>query len=86
MPAIDGKYVDEGLRVVLADDWFIWVVDESTGLVWNYVTELWPEWLDVPEGAPITAMIPHAHNYRPRPELSAAGEHMTLERFLACDW
>lgn len=41
------RYVDEGLRVVLAEDWFIYVVRESDNLMFQYITEIWPEWGDV---------------------------------------
>jgi hypothetical protein len=33
-----------GLAVFAADDWFLWAVDPA-GLVWQFCTELWPEWL-----------------------------------------
>ncbi|HLJ26607.1 MAG TPA: hypothetical protein VKY85_07840 [Candidatus Angelobacter sp.] len=63
-------YTDEGLRVLLAEDWFIYVVNEADGLVWIYNTELWPEWTDdaVPnfEEPPIIAMVPFAHRHQPQ--------------------
>lgn len=61
------QYVDEGLRVLLAEDWFIYVVREADNLVFVYNTELWYEWLDVPEGATVAAMIPFAHDHTPSP-------------------
>jgi len=83
-------HTDEGLRVVLAEDWFIYVVRESDNLMFQYVTECWPEWADVdPAGLgcsdhlTVHAMIPFAHKHIPSPVRRDCGEHMTLEQFNA---
>ena len=68
----------ERFAVLQADDWFIWVEDRRTGLVWAYNTELWEEWLDgppgdymgeshPPDGPAVTRMIPFAWRYSPDP-------------------
>lgn len=95
------QYTDEGLRVVLAEDWFIYVVRESDNLMFQYITEMWLEWGDVcahcylgeqstctakPGGHTVADLIPYAHDYTPRPILSDSGIHMTLEKFLAGDY
>ena len=41
-------YVDEGIRVVHVEDWFIYVVRESDQQMFFYNTELWVEWLTTP--------------------------------------
>jgi hypothetical protein len=64
--------------VLQADDWFIWVEHRPSGLVYAYNTELWEEWLDMPEGdfmgesnppdgPAVARMIPFAWRYSPRP-------------------
>lgn len=93
------RYTDEGLRVVLAEDWYIYVVRESDGLMFQYVTEMWPEWGDVCERCylsladepcdtkhTVADLIPYAHEYTPKPIRSDSGVHMTLEKFLAADY
>jgi hypothetical protein len=68
----------ERFAVLMADDWFLWVEDRLTGLVWSYNTELWEEWLDVPggdfmgesnppDGPAVARMIPFAWRYSPEP-------------------
>lgn len=68
----------ERFAVLSADDWFIWVEDRTTRLVWAYNTELWEEWLDMPEGdymgeshpadgPAVTRMIPFCWRYSPDP-------------------
>jgi len=68
----------ERFAVLQADDWFLWVEDRVTGLVWAYNTELWEEWLDVPpgddtgesnppDGPAVARMIPFAWRYSPEP-------------------
>lgn len=64
--------------VLAADDWFIWVEHRPSGLVFVYNTELWGDWLDVPEGdymgeshppdgPAVTRMIPFCWQYSPDP-------------------
>lgn len=55
-------YVDEGLRVLLAEDSFIYVVNESDDLVYCYESECWPEWS---RARTVAELIPFAHNYQP---------------------
>jgi hypothetical protein len=45
------------------DDWIVFVWDGRSALVDYYVTELWPEWLDYPDGTPVPAMAQHIHNH-----------------------
>lgn len=52
------------------DDWLIFAVDPDTGELWEAVTELWPEWADLPRDADQQPnaveryMLPHAHDGR----------------------
>lgn len=91
-PTTQPQYTDEGLRVLLAEDWCIYVVNESDSLIYYYNTELWQEWLDYDDQAPnaIWQMIKHAHKYTPYPmakmtcdycEARGNHDHMTIE-----DW
>ena len=50
--------------ILVIDDWFIWVWCPTIRRIREYVTEVWPEWLDVPEGAPVSAMVPFLGNHR----------------------
>jgi uncharacterized protein (DUF2237 family) len=42
------KYDGRDLTVAFCEDWFIYAIDECYN-TWALCTELWPEWLAVPE-------------------------------------
>jgi hypothetical protein len=78
-------------RVVLAEDWYIYMVDQQ-GKMWFYDTEVWPEWEKVPnawgqdtlsEQPTVEAMIPYAEMHEPKPVMSDDRRtQMTLEQFM----
>jgi hypothetical protein len=90
------QYTDEGLRVLLAEDYFIYVVRESDGLIFSYITEMWQEWLDLgmnekgEDNGPVSKLIPFAHRYTPRPLaktcFSFCYSHSTEEQMTLADW
>ena len=92
----EGQYTAPGLRVALAEDWFIYVTDELTEHMWVYNTEMWQEWGEIPNafGEDLTkpqpgvdVMIPYAKAHTPQPLMDDAGKQMTLDEFTASnDW
>jgi hypothetical protein len=92
------QYVDIGLRLLLAEDFFLYVLNEANDRVYFYQTELWYEWLEVAEHpsderATVADLIPYAHKYRPSPLAKmecdhcvarTPEEHMTGEDWAAC--
>jgi hypothetical protein len=90
------QYTDEGLRVLLAEDYFIYVVRESDGLIFSYVTEMWEEWLNFgtnekgEDNGPVSKLIPFAHRYTPRPLAKHSFDfcyaHSTEEQMTLADW
>jgi hypothetical protein len=56
--------------ILLIDDWFIWVWCPAIRRIREYMTECWPEWLQVdPEGlgsnvTDVSGMIPYLGNHR----------------------
>ncbi len=92
---LEPRYTDEGLRVVLAEDWYIYVVRESDGLMFQYDTELWLEWGEVcercyiqadgpcPQKHTVADLIPLAHDHTPRPLNSDSGTQLTIQEFNA---
>jgi hypothetical protein len=65
-------YADEGLRVLLAEDYFIYVVNESDNLIYAYDTERWEEWASINlrealrDEIGTAAMIQFSHRYTPK--------------------
>ena len=56
--------------VLLVDDWFIWVWCRTIRRIREYMTECWPEWLDIdPPGLgsnvpDVSCMVAHLGNHR----------------------
>ena len=88
-----GLYTDEGLRVLLAEDFYIYVLNESDGLIYVYCTEMWPSWLEaspVFDQPPVLAMIPFAHHYTPerlaKSHLSYCEARGTQDQMTFSEW
>jgi hypothetical protein len=84
------QYTAPGLRVVLAEDWFIYVTDETTEHMWVYNTEMWYEWGEIPNAfgedttkpqPTVEAMIPYAKGHTPKPVMKDNGQQLTLQEF-----
>jgi len=84
------QYAAPGLRVVLAEDWFIYVTDETTEHMWVYNTEMWYEWGEIPNAfgedttkpqPTVEAMIPYAKGHTPQPVMKDDGQQLTLQEF-----
>src|SRR5208282_4584357 len=84
------KYTAPGLRVVLAEDWFIYVMDETTEHMWVYNTEMWYEWGEIPNAfgedttkpqPTVDVMIPYAKGHTPEPLMKDDGQQLTLQEF-----
>lgn len=86
------QYTAPGLQVVLAEDWFIYVTDETTEHMWVYNTEMWYEWGEIPNAfgedttkpqPTVEAMIPYAKGHTPEPLMDDNKKQMTLQEFEA---
>ncbi len=84
------RYTKPGERVVLAEDWYIYVVDEKTNLMSSYDTEMWYEWGNIPNAfgedlskpqPTVSVMIPHAKFHSSSPVKNEDGTQMTLQQF-----
>ena len=76
-------------EILLCEDWGIWF--DRGGLIWCYITELWPEWLDVPETEPadapaVTRMLPFIRNHRGEERPERTFEPNSREQMTRQEW
>ena len=77
------RYTTTDLRVVLAEDWFIYTVSITSGLMYFYNTEMWLEWghPNVDTAKEVDQMIPFAIHHLPSPLLDDNKIQLTEKQF-----
>jgi len=72
------------ITILGTDDWLIFGMLRNGSMV-TWMTEMWEQWLDAPEGTPVTAMIPFigSYGYRREESFIDASKPLSFAEFLA---